>query len=69
MMLCEASSAGMSRLHTADILVFRLIHDYYGPQNLLARRACTYVISTRPTINLHATGERASVNFGHCRSC
>ena len=32
---------------------------------LLARRACTLVISTRPTINLHATGERAGVNFGH----
>ena len=33
---------------------------------LLAKLACTLVISTRPTINLHATGERASVNFGHC---
>ena len=35
---------------------------------LLARRTCTLVISTRPTINLHATGERASVNFGHWTS-
>ena len=33
---------------------------------LLTRWACTLVISTRPTINLHATGEQAGVNFGHC---
>ena len=65
-MLCAASSAVLSRLYTniwffifsvITLLIFRI---------LLARRACTLVISTRPTINLHATGERACVNFGHC---
>ena len=34
--------------------------------NLLARRVCTLIISTCPTINLHATGEWAGVYFGHC---
>ena len=63
MMLCAASSDGISRLHN---WYFVLSMITYCPQNLLARRACTLVISTRPTINLHATGERASVNFGHC---
>ena len=71
MVLCAATSAGISRLHN---WYFMYSSNPSCPcpwllivlKILLARRACTLVISTRPTINLHATGERASVNFGHC---
>ena len=73
MVLSAATSAGISRLHNWYFMYFVLsimsmITYCYVLKILLARRTCTLVISTRPTINLHATGERASVNFGHCIS-
>ena len=67
-MLCTASSTVSSRLNTSIwYFVFSVITLLIVLRILLTRRACTLVISTRPTINLHATGKRAGVNFGHCK--
>ena len=66
-MLRAASSAVLSRLHTSIwYFIFSVISLLIVLRILFTRPACTLVISTRPTINLHATGERAGVNFGHC---
>ena len=65
-MLCTASSAVLSRLYTSIwYFIFSVITLLIVLRILLARQACTLVISTHPTINLHATGERVGVNFGH----